>query len=37
MGESWHKIEVADPASRDLVELLVLALFLGVLGLAAQA
>ena len=35
MGESWHKIEVADRFSM-LVELLVLAIFLGVLGSAAQ-
>ena len=34
-GESWHKIEVADRYSM-LVEMLVLALFLGLLGAAAQ-
>ena len=35
VGEAWHKIEVADRYSM-LVEMLVLALFLGVLGAAAQ-
>src|SRR5260370_32919804 len=35
MGESRHKIEVADRVSM-LVELLVLAIFLGMLGSAAQ-
>src|SRR2546429_3946613 len=35
MGEGWHQIEVADRFSM-LVELLVLAIFLGVLGSAAQ-
>src|SRR6266550_2153178 len=34
-GESWHKIEVADRYSM-LVEMAVLALFLGLLGAAAQ-
>ena len=34
-GEAWHKIEVADRYSM-LVEMLVLALFLGLLGAAAQ-
>ncbi len=35
VGEAWHKIEVADRYSM-LVEMLVLALFLGLLGAAAQ-
>src|SRR5919109_4471103 len=35
VGEAWHKIEVADRYSM-LVEVLVLALFLGLLGAAAQ-
>jgi formate-dependent nitrite reductase membrane component NrfD len=35
VDEAWHKIEVADRYSM-LVEMLVLALFLGVLGAAAQ-
>src|SRR5262245_6854634 len=35
LGESWHKIEVADRYSM-LIEMLVLAIFLAVLGSAAQ-